>query len=136
MLSVHPDAATQQQGRLDWHGADDLILRARRQRDRWIGERTRAMGRWLARSALGRLAANGFGARSRRAEIRELLALDERTLRDIGLAREDLIALAHGETTLERLNAHRLGGARGALVELKSRTRKPAPALAELSRAA
>lgn len=127
MLS-HPrdSSASHQWSRLDWHGADDLILRARHQRDRWLGQVLQRASAWLAGTGVGRLVRSK--RRERRAEVRELLALDERTLRDIGLRREDLLAVAHGETTLERLNAERLGGSRGALVELKSRARRQAPA--------
>lgn len=135
MLSVPHDNASHKDRGVEWHRGDDLIHRARFARARWVRQVAGLGLGWLAQ-AFGRLLGGWFTGRRRRAEINQLLALDDRTLRDIGLRREDLLALAHGETTLERLNADRYGGPRGVLVELRARERRRAQAPTELDRAA
>ena len=132
MLSHRQDPAGVRHGGPDWYRADDLILRARRERARWL--------EGVIRSGLARLRGTRLGTwlaeRERRAEVQDLLGLDDRTLADIGLRREELIAVRSGHTSFERLTAARAAPASTRPVALR-RAPEGRPAVpAELDRAA
>jgi uncharacterized protein YjiS (DUF1127 family) len=113
-------------GELNRHLVDDVIMRARRERTRWVGQLVKRTGAWLKGHAP--IALTGVLARRRRAtEVRELLALDNRTLADIGLRREDLRGVAHGEITLEGLVRDRMAPLKAPVVPLR-RPEEPAVA--------
>ncbi|HEX6144306.1 MAG TPA: DUF1127 domain-containing protein [Geminicoccaceae bacterium] len=118
-----------------WHRADDLIMAARRERALWL--------RSLLRGGLDRVASTRVGAalgdwrqrRNRRAEVEELLLLDDRALADIGLRREDLWSVRHGRTTLQQLVARQDGGM-AELLAFRRPTAAPIERPASLDRAA
>lgn len=113
------------------HDHAEITLRARRERARWIGELAGAATGWLK----GHLPVAMLARRQRRRELGELLALDDHTLTDIGLRRDELRAVVHGKTTLDELNAAR-SRPRDPVVVPFWRRRREAPASADLGKAA
>lgn len=117
---------TRGSGPRDPHHVDDVILRARRERALWLGELGRRAAAWLKSRAPGGLTT--LLARRRRVlEVRELLALDSRTLADIGLRREDLWGVVNGDVSLERLVQARTARREAAVAPL----RRPEPVLSD-----
>lgn len=120
----------------DGYRAHDLVVRARHERARWLSGVIRSLATRIETAVPSPLA--GALRRRRAAGIGQLLALDERTLRDIGLGRDDLMAVAHGDMTLEQLNARRTGRPSADLRVLRPRNpeERAAPTPDELPRAA
>jgi uncharacterized protein YjiS (DUF1127 family) len=113
--------------------ADDIALQARAAQAAFIGAQLRRFGRWLR---LGQLVAGfreGLRLRRRYAEVQQLMLLDDRTLNDIGLRREDLWAVVHGDMRFEQLTNARRVSAEVATIGRPAPAPRPA---AELEKAA
>lgn len=88
--------------RPEWRDVQRLVLEGRRLRAEWLRERAGRVGavvrRWLE---------GVIGGRRRQAELRALLALDDRVLDDIGLRRGELTAVLYGVMPWEEVAAAR-----------------------------
>lgn len=76
--------------------------RARERRTRHLAGTARKLGQWF-RARLERYRQQA----AYRRELRQLLQLDDRLLKDVGLTPGDLVSVQLGATTLEELNAQR-----------------------------
>ncbi len=85
-----------------FHDAADAEERARKLRARQSVGTASKLGHWVH----ARLERYRQQAAYRR-ELRQLLQLDDRLLKDVGLTRGDLVSVQLGATTLEELNAQR-----------------------------
>lgn len=77
---------------------DVIVQEARRQRAAWLGRHLRRLFGGVSEM---------LARRRRQGEMQDLLALDERTLADIGLRREDLWSVVRGQVRFEELAAQR-----------------------------
>lgn len=109
------------------HPADDLIMQARRERALWLRAVTRGATAWLKSHAPAGLAAL-VARRRRAAEVRELLALDDRTLADIGVRREDLRGVVHGDVDFADLAGPRARRSEATVVPLRPKPEVEVPA--------
>jgi uncharacterized protein YjiS (DUF1127 family) len=110
---------------------DDIARQARAAQAAFIGARLRRFGRWLRLEQLVAGFREGLRLRRRYADVQQLMLLDDRTLNDIGLRREDLWAVVHGDMPFEELtNARRApAGAEVVTIGRPAPAHRPAPEL-------
>ena len=82
--------------------SEALVREARAQRAAWTARQLRRLFGGLAHP-LQEL----ISRRRRQADVQDLLELDERTLADIGLRREDLWSVVRGQVRFDELTARR-----------------------------